>query len=615
MVPRQSMNIIFLTLLTFSSCSFIDLNKVVSTYIGHCLLVFNSETLWYGKKLNGRDGYQSQLEMAKRTRKCAVEDAVKLRRLRTVLGMDKFGFENLCKLSTITFVEEAVSEYDMQVHHASIAYLNALPSLFTVLEAKFKLDPGLCSILYSCIYPYYLKEGSTDILDKDCLKRFILSDDIDIADINPMRMIIVGLQSNSYRCKRFWNELYKHTVTNFGVAGFDKIFLQICPAIGATHRLILNNRLPVSVEFPTKFKSVSEFVENTKFLDGKAASLDTIPYVLHFQSYFDQFILELSKEGKLAPHPITGKVLLTKKLLKKDLNFVLKMFKIMVCLNLRLPRLAMKMEEYDQTEDMFMYCPKLEKVLSSVSKNPSVHYYKPVALLDCKTALSELFNTDADLCHQFIFMSTQLYLGQLEISFAPKEMPSRSLAIFCQPRRVAFINTTLTREEYIWLMANVTKVTTDEDNICAYMSTLEAVPESNSSLIKIVEGTTFNNEKISSSESDMQLIKSHLKLVISNPVQIDDHYLVFKRVSEFIDRLKWIECQYSVDRLLDDFIKRGVFERRDEKTLKLTAYFEDDVFMIRAILWLIKWAEGANIVLPTFDDIITQRQDKNWHSF
>lgn len=437
----------------------------ISGYIQYCATLFSDEDSWSTLNLDHhRNDSNGAWDSTVTQRRYICDELVPA--LQKYRHKDPANIDILILLAKTTFSEKAEAKYRSEknefrmVRRPSKELLDSLPAMFDHFETVF---PGKYNILRRDLYFTILNNGkmfdsNSDLFLADFTKHCIKDSGQLFDATSTMSAIAQGIKVNSKNAIQLWGVLHDHIVVTLGMGkeGFYETFKTFREGHESGFCDILKMRKKVDFDIPP-YTNVPSFVSACK-IKVNAGKMDFTPYAFYYQQHFNAYLQSLHSQGKLLPHPITGKVLFSKTCTLDEITALIDLFKVMVCLNMNIPRLALTRKEYataNQIEDRFKYDSRLMEQLSSVTKDVKVHFFKHKLHFNCG-ALSSLLAKNADLCHQVVFLYTSIFLVSIGVSITPKLNRNNKELVICQ-RDGIFLDPSLTEAECEHLLANLKK--------------------------------------------------------------------------------------------------------------------------------------------------------------
>lgn len=500
--------VLLLITLSCQCCAVLDMSAFLTEYVYCCSSVYSDEMTWFFKggarvAENGvlwKTITESRLLIlgsAKRLKSTEMNMNTKYRDM--ILGA--------CKLASSTCIKDVAVYYKkLKVNDICLMddkFINSLPALFDSLEANLKLDRTKRIILYHILYSTSIVDGKVDILDAS-FKKLLFGKDADNNALGlSMRALIVGMSNNSKKSAVMWNLLYDYIVST-RKGGPDIFYKDFAFCLPLCHRPIMENRLPVNIHL-VNTTSIENLISSSEFVRSK--SIDAAPYGFCFQEPFEKHLEKMHKERKIMPHPITGKLLLTNVIPKREYQSVIKMFKIMVCMNLVIPFLALTKEEYDSANEIkncFVFNHLLAAELSTVTRDILAHFYISGMKSDINTLLMSVLRKNPNVAHQVFFMASGRFLNLPSFDTISLVPAKRKLIVVRKAVPVLVIDQDLTEEELLVLLNNMKPLEGElldqvrksfgEDVACAFGSCLEdSAPDSE--IVSVVVTASEDAEK------------------------------------------------------------------------------------------------------------------------
>lgn len=499
--------ILLLPLLAFGATRpKIPLKDFVITYIQDCTKIFKLEG---SSVISDNKGHFND---AIQRRKTFIEKILPSLDLYSKVLHSKT-FTILKTLAKITFSSTVEAEYKrlgMDVSLATNNMLNSLPAMFDHFRERIGVKADtLRGELYLCIFVHGSNfDLRVDLLLKDFVKHLIMTTDRQVHDQLTFPALFGGLSANSKNAVLYWKMLYTHIVytLNEGEESFDKSFVTVYRK-WQEHRRILRNRKEVSVSLP-EFTTVQDFVHDTIIETDKKGNIDVVPYVYYYQQRFDDHLKDLHKAGKIHPHPVTGKVLFSKTLSKSEVTHLIKLFKVMVCMNLYLPRLALTQEEYDlanQIENKFKYDSRLERQLLTLTNDITAHYDNFNVSFKSEGVFETLLAKNAELRHQVVFLASGFFIGGGTVEFKVLPTDSDRCILITRNKTAIFVNPSLTENDCEFLLKNMKRLS--DDDVHAYFARLSTVENSTDTAVESVD-IPAEPKTCSSSATDTETMPS-----------------------------------------------------------------------------------------------------------
>lgn len=518
-----------------------------------------------------------------------------------------------------SFSQKALALHEMQKTRlvSNFDLIDQLPRFFARLTDRFpsiaKAVNEVRASYYGFMYIDGIVEGEHDALDADFCKHMIYGDQANHE--TTLNFLILGVTVQLSKPLVLFNKFYHHYVNELGLDFVELLDKVDFPNLRYL-KIYAQFRRNVNVSFGST-DSVSAMLETARFEAVAPECIDMAPYIFKYVPLFREHLESLRSDGKLVPHPQNGKLMFTKKVIDAERNNIIKLFKIMVCMNIHIPRLSFREAEYGEGD--FVFPKTLKSELLNVAVNIEAVTYHPMFKLPESTpaVFKELVNNDGDFANHLAFIiSDQIPFHCITEIKSCQLTEKRMIRI---NRAEITVNPKMTVEEYKRLLVELGEV---DGGFEAHLKPVkqskggQLIPKSeiesffvesrptatteSSEIAKILVSLSPNsssNSRASTHQEVDVVFTEELNRLKSSQEFSFDALIGQRRAKELEYYVKRVKSQSDMNMLIARFKRVGVFERAVHGQVVLTSAFKECSLMRSAVSKLYSIVEANQYYL------------------